>query len=515
MTKSKKLIALLVVLAMVMTLVLAACGSTHECADQCPTCGKCLSQCEEKECSDKCAGHQGGTTHECADKCPTCQKCTTECTDPACAQKCQGHQQGGTHTCTSKCPTCQKCTNTSCQETACTPKCQGHQGEETCEHASIVLNKCQNCTKEFTATEILDAVEALAAGNTTSNTTVKLNGTYRLSGIVSSIPTAFDSSFGNVTIVFAVDGDTKTRTIQAYRLVGTDEADAKDIVIGSQVTVTGELGDYNNYSNVHAQQFVQGCKLESLTQPEYSLTWEIEEHGSVASKPETAKSGQEITFSVTCDAGYKVGEVRVNGSVKTAETDGSYKFVVTGAMTISVGIVSNETKTAEELHKISFNTSANGGDVTVNNNQYDTAQSSYKDMKASKNGFALTMVGFSNNNGSWTNMRCGRSAAAHTASISTDNAVANVITKVIVNIENITEKNANSCTKFALQISSTSDFAEYKEVTATMAKGDIEFNIATENQGANLYYRIVVEANATGQNGSYYFSTIAFWGYAA
>ena len=62
----------------------------HECADKCPTCDKCTTECAETACAEKCEGHTP-PVHECADKCPTCDKCTTECAETACAEKCEGH----------------------------------------------------------------------------------------------------------------------------------------------------------------------------------------------------------------------------------------------------------------------------------------------------------------------------------------------------------------------------------------------------------------------------------------
>lgn len=36
-------------------------GDEHVCQDECPECGKCLTDCEEPECADKCEGHGGNT----------------------------------------------------------------------------------------------------------------------------------------------------------------------------------------------------------------------------------------------------------------------------------------------------------------------------------------------------------------------------------------------------------------------------------------------------------------------
>lgn len=65
----------------------------HECKDICPECGKCLSDCQEVECSDKCQGHLSTPDHVCQHQCEICGKCTSDCDDIACTEKCLGHDQ--------------------------------------------------------------------------------------------------------------------------------------------------------------------------------------------------------------------------------------------------------------------------------------------------------------------------------------------------------------------------------------------------------------------------------------
>ncbi len=92
--KQKRLVALLLVLAMLVAIVtVAAACDKHECKHVCETCGKCTdATCTDPACKDKCPGHE--TAHVCGHVCKTCGKCTdATCTDPACAEKCQGHVQ--------------------------------------------------------------------------------------------------------------------------------------------------------------------------------------------------------------------------------------------------------------------------------------------------------------------------------------------------------------------------------------------------------------------------------------
>ncbi len=78
-------------------------------------------------------------------------------------------------------------------------------------------------------------------------------------GIVSAIPTAYNSQYNNITFNF-VDAEGDTEFLQAYRC-GGDEAE--DVAVGDIVVVYGNLIKYNNTT----YEFAQGCQLVSLTHP--------------------------------------------------------------------------------------------------------------------------------------------------------------------------------------------------------------------------------------------------------
>ncbi len=83
-----------------------------------------------------------------------------------------------------------------------------------------------------TATEIMDKAYALAEGES-------LSGDYTLTGKITAINTAYSSSYGNITVTIAVDGD--GREIMCYRLSGDGCA---DLAVGDTITVTGEIKNY-------------------------------------------------------------------------------------------------------------------------------------------------------------------------------------------------------------------------------------------------------------------------------
>ena len=81
-------------------------------------------------------------------------------------------------------------------------------------------------------------------------------------GIVTAIPTAYNSSYGNITFNI-VDNNGDTEYLQAYRCGGTDAA---NVLVGDIVVVKGNLTKYNS-----TYEFGQGCELVSLTHPAVSI----------------------------------------------------------------------------------------------------------------------------------------------------------------------------------------------------------------------------------------------------
>ena len=101
-----------------------------------------------------------------------------------------------------------------------------------------------------TPAEIVDAAYALA-----ENT--DLAGTYTLTGKVTSVKTAYDSYYGNVSVIMTVEGK-EDKPILCYRLSGTG---ADVIKAGYTITVTGSLTNFNG-----TIEFAQGCTLDSYVE---------------------------------------------------------------------------------------------------------------------------------------------------------------------------------------------------------------------------------------------------------
>ena len=97
-------------------------------------------------------------------------------------------------------------------------------------------------------TEIIDMVYALTDGNATEDA-------FRLYGTITSIDTAYNPDYGNITVTIAVAGN-EDRPIQCYRLKGEG---AESLAVGDDITVEGVLKNYKG-----TYEFDAGCVLVGL-----------------------------------------------------------------------------------------------------------------------------------------------------------------------------------------------------------------------------------------------------------
>lgn len=127
--------------------------------------------------------------------------------------------------------------------------------------------------------EILRDAYALTPGQS-------LEGSYTLTGVITSIPTAYNEKYGNITVVITLPGQ-ESYPVQCYRLEGSGTASLR---VGDTVTVTGELVNYKG-----TIEFAAGCSLdsvgpgqESIQEPEQPrqaddskeyVAWYIHEYG--------------------------------------------------------------------------------------------------------------------------------------------------------------------------------------------------------------------------------------------
>lgn len=117
--------------------------------------------------------------------------------------------------------------------------------ETTSNKHQYVENICSVCGNEITESEILDALFALEKDG-------KLEGTYKLTGIIIKINTAYTNKNKSITVTIKV-GD---KEVQCYKLVGDG---IENLAVCDKITVSGELIDYKG-----TKEFNASCQLVSV-----------------------------------------------------------------------------------------------------------------------------------------------------------------------------------------------------------------------------------------------------------
>ncbi len=115
---------------------------------------------------------------------------------------------------------------------------------EGCNHTTYNELPALNSTKN-----IYEAAAKLADNET-------LDGEFTMTGVITSVDTAYDSYWKNITVTIEVDG----YKFQCYRLKGEG---ADIIAVGDTITVTGKVSAYNG-----KVQFAAGSNLDSYTKAE-------------------------------------------------------------------------------------------------------------------------------------------------------------------------------------------------------------------------------------------------------
>ena len=115
-----------------------------------------------------------------------------------------------------------------------------------------------------TPEEIVNAVYALDIGGILSG-----GHKYTLTGVITSIPSAWSDDYQNITVVIVVNGMTD-KPIECFRLKGDG---ANKLAVGDTITVTGELLKYDNKTETGKVEFNAGCTLVGgATAPESTVT---------------------------------------------------------------------------------------------------------------------------------------------------------------------------------------------------------------------------------------------------
>lgn len=203
--------------------------------------------------------------------------------------------------------------------------------------------------------------------------------------------------------------------------------------------------------------------------------------------PESGFDGTTFTFKVTVEEGYELVAVKVNGEVVKAE-NGVYTSKISGNTKILVETKKVGEKQETVVATTTFSKDNNSGPID-----------SYTDTwKVTCDGLVWSVENFNNNNNNgWNYVRAGSKKFASVAALSTDAAMADAITKVVVTLNKADASKVNS---FKLIVASDADFTNVvEEVELTIAAGENTF--ALTNPTANCYYKLVIDCKQGTANG--------------
>lgn len=202
--------------------------------------------------------------------------------------------------------------------------------------------------------------------------------------------------------------------------------------------------------------------------------------------PESGFDGTTFTFKVTVEEGYELVAVKVNGEVVKAE-NGVYTSKISGNTKILVETKKVGEKQETVVATTTFSADNNSGPI-----------SSYTDTwKVTCDGLVWSVENFNNNKNIWDFVRAGSKKFASVAALSTDAAMADAITKVVVTLNKADASKVNS---FKLIVASDADFTNVvEEVELTIAAGENTF--ALTNPTANCYYKLVIDCKQGTANG--------------
>lgn len=180
-----------------------------------------------------------------------------------------------------------------------------------------------------TPEEIVNAAYELEEGATLAG------GSYTLTGVITSVDTAYDSGYGNITVTIVV-GDMTDMPIQCFRMKGTG---VEYIAVGDEITVTGVIMNYGG-----TVEFGSGCTLDECPPP---ITFD----GAAL----TVGSAIDMMYyvSIGIDAADVSATFVFNGKTVTVAgvelEDGRYLFVFEGIAPHQMGDTVEITVTADDF----------------------------------------------------------------------------------------------------------------------------------------------------------------------
>lgn len=272
----------------------------------------------------------GSETHTCQHVCTVCHKCQSTCTESECAQKCEvtctgnpNYNGGTTHTCNDVCTVCNKC-QSSCTEPECAQKCEVTcPGNPEYDAGGTNYGTLEN---PISVAEALAVISDLGSGEYTSSDTDKY---YHVTGVVSRV-TYSTSTYS----FYIVDAGNSVELYCYYIYLGSGiAAPAKNDI----VTVSGRLCNYQGTTPELTTQSSDTVKatLAKNVRGTSQITKNEGEGTHITLNQTEGANGSTFTFTVTVDADYTLTSVKV-GTDNATHVDGdNYSGTILGDTTVS------------------------------------------------------------------------------------------------------------------------------------------------------------------------------------
>ena len=228
--------------------------------------------------------------------------------------------------------------------------------------------------------------------------------------------------------------------------------------------------------------------------PQFTVNYTVGENGTITVKAgETdVKTGDKVvadtklTVTVAPNEGFRLASVTVNGTADTSVAGKtSFELTITADTTFAVAFADIPAGPVV-VASLTFPDGNSGPISSYTDNWFATC-----------NGIKFNISNFNNNKNGWNFIKCGRKNNASVASIATDAAFTDAITKITIDFDKVSSVNS-------AKIIVASDAAFSKDLqeidfTSALKAGKVDVSITTPT--ANCFYKIVFDCASASGNG--------------
>lgn len=249
-------------------------------------------------------------------------------------------------------------------------------------------------------------------------------------------------------------------------------------------------------SKGEAEQVTKEFPITILKEtPQYTVNYSAGENGTIAS----VKAGEtvvatgtkvdantKLTVTVAPAEGFRLASVTVNGTADTSFAGKtSFELTITAETTFAVAFAEIPAGPVV-VASLTFPDGNSGPISSYTDNWFATC-----------NGIKFNISNFNNNKNVWSFIKCGREGKASVASIATDAAFTDAITKITIDFDKVSSVNS-------AKIIVASDAAFSKDLqeidfTSALKAGKVDVSITTPT--ANCFYKIVFDCASASGNG--------------